>query len=206
MTNEQQMVLEFMRTFGQTCPEGPCIPSLSVRILRAKLIFEEALELITHGLCVGIEIKSRPDGDWINIGELEIEDIEFNQYGHGDLTLIADGCSDLKVVTIGTEVACGIDGKEIFEEVHRSNMSKMWTLPEYKSANRLVDFSVTNVSSMNEDEMINSDRCFLVKNKDGKVIKSPSYSPANIKSIIERQQARLVSIRETLAYSNWPAL
>lgn len=41
-----------------------------------------------------------------------------------DIVEIADGCADLMVVTIGTAIACGIDLDPIFQEVHRSNMSK----------------------------------------------------------------------------------
>lgn len=77
MNKEQKQVREFMQVFGQECPQKPIIPSLEIRKLRAKLIMEEALELITHGLCITMEIKSRADG--INIGELELDDIEFNQ-------------------------------------------------------------------------------------------------------------------------------
>jgi predicted HAD superfamily Cof-like phosphohydrolase len=45
-------------------------------------------------------------------------------YDDGDLIKMADALADLKYVVIGTEVAHGFPGQEIFNEVHRSNMTK----------------------------------------------------------------------------------
>ena len=41
-----------------------------------------------------------------------------------DLVAIADGIADLLYVTFGTALAYGIPIKEVFKEVHRSNMTK----------------------------------------------------------------------------------
>jgi len=42
----------------------------------------------------------------------------------GDIVDAADGLADLLYVVYGTASACGIDINPIFQEVHRSNMSK----------------------------------------------------------------------------------
>lgn len=42
-----------------------------------------------------------------------------------DLLGVADGLADLLYVVYGTAVSCGIDIRDIFEEVHRSNLSKI---------------------------------------------------------------------------------
>lgn len=43
----------------------------------------------------------------------------------GDLTAIADGICDLLYVTYGTAIEAGLDIKPLFEEVQRSNMTKV---------------------------------------------------------------------------------
>lgn len=63
----------------------------------------------------------------------------------GDLVGVADGLADLLYVTYGTAVSCGIHMPPIFQEVHRSNMTKVgghkapngkWIKPEtYEPAN-----------------------------------------------------------------------
>lgn len=68
-----------------------------------------------------------------------------------DFVETADAIGDLLVVVLGTAVACGIDIEPIFNEIHRSNMTKF----------------------------IDGHR-----REDGKWIKGPSYSPAELKPIL----------------------
>ncbi len=74
-----------------------------------------------------------------------------------DMVEIADGIADLLVVTFGTAVSFGINIEPIFDEVHRSNMTKRW-----------------KDGSIHHDEY-------------GKVIKSPDYEPAVIEPLLEEQ-------------------
>lgn len=74
-----------------------------------------------------------------------------------DLVGIYDGLVDTLYVSYGALSACGLDAEAGWDEVQRSNMSK---------AN--ADGSIT-------------------KNEFGKVIKAPTYSPADLKSIIDKQ-------------------
>jgi predicted HAD superfamily Cof-like phosphohydrolase len=43
----------------------------------------------------------------------------------GDVAAVAKELADLLYVVYGTAVSCGIDMEPVFEEVHRSNMSKV---------------------------------------------------------------------------------
>jgi predicted HAD superfamily Cof-like phosphohydrolase len=201
MTNEQANVKQWMKAFGQDTPDKPCIPSLEVRKLRAKLILEEALETIT-ALGIGVYVQNQ-DNEWDCIQDFE--DLEFNNLWEeetpegngqvlGQLQEIADGCEDLKVVTEGTLVACGlvqnnnrnysvetpdINKDLLFEEVMRSNNSKMWTLEEAKK------FCSEFPDNQNTFTQRHNSNMYSCEDKDGKIIKSPSYSPANLQPIIE---------------------
>lgn len=77
----------------------------------------------------------------------------------GNLAAVAKEMADLLYVTYGTAVSYGIDMEPIFQEVHRSNLSKVGG---YKRA-------------------------------DGKWVKPPTYSPADIVPILEAQQAHVLA-------------
>jgi len=95
----------------------------------------------------------------------------------GNLIETADAIADLLYVVYGTAVACGIDIDKVFEEVHRSNMSKLWTMAELVALDDKPEFDIINPEVIIPDR---NARQFVIKNASGKVIKSPSYSPANI--------------------------
>jgi predicted HAD superfamily Cof-like phosphohydrolase len=59
----------------------------------------------------------------IRLIEEEVSEIK-TAVESGDLVLIADGIADLLYVTFGLAVTYGIPIDSIFEEVHRSNMTK----------------------------------------------------------------------------------
>lgn len=184
MTNEQQQVKNWMLSFGQEVKEKPEIPSLEVRRLRAKLILEEAFETIKAlGLSWSIEQYQELEGDWIDF-------IEFYDTKNPNLTEILDGCEDLKVVVEGTLAACGLlkdtfslyrgedHGMDLcedphFNEVMRSNWTKLWTLTEIQPIQDNYRFVIACIKPSSKP----NDRSFLVKDSSGKVIKSPSYSP-----------------------------
>jgi predicted HAD superfamily Cof-like phosphohydrolase len=77
----------------------------------------------------------------------------------GDLASVAKEMADLLYVVYGTAVSYGIDMKPVFQEVHRSNLSKVGG---YKRA-------------------------------DGKWMKPPTYSPAQLEPILEAQREQPVT-------------
>ena len=123
---------------GQECPEKPVIPSEDIRRLRLNVILEEVVELANAmGFCCQFNYTDfKPEPSWI------------------DQVEIADAIGDLLYVTLGCAVALGLNTQPIFDEVHRSNMTKF----------------------------IDGHR-----REDGKWIKGPSYSPANLEPIIKEQ-------------------
>ena len=73
----------------------------------------------------------------------------------GDLPAALKELSDLLYVVLGAANAYGVDIEPFFDEVHRSNMTKVWP-----------DGTVR-------------------KDAEGKVLKPPTYVPANIERILE---------------------
>ncbi len=111
-TQHQKRIEEMMMKMGQEVPTSPMVPDEATRLLRAKLIMEEALETVE---ALGVVVT---DGDGYSIF------MEFDIGGEPDLVAIADGCADISVVTIGTLSACGIQDAPILLEVDRNNMTK----------------------------------------------------------------------------------
>ena len=166
--NPFPLVVEFMRAFGQRVPDSPEMPNEATKTLRARLDKEERRELD--------EAK--------------------------DLAEYLDAVCDSLYVTMGAAAAAGFTSEtvgEAFAEVHRSNMSKLWTQGEVQDVR-----DGTNTTSLGDlsgglfDNRYDvtravvdhgTDRCLIVKRKDGKVIKSPGYSPANLWPIIRKEEA-----------------
>jgi predicted HAD superfamily Cof-like phosphohydrolase len=180
MTQEQRNVLEFHRTFGLTVNEKPTIASLEDRKLRAALILEEAIETIYKGLGLDLSIFEVTH----NLSELpeaiKLGEASFFHDREPSLVELADGLSDSGYVNNGTAVTFGIDLEPINDEVHRSNMSKLWRADETPAMPE--GSTATAVRSGYPH-----DRTLIVKRADGKVLKSPSYRPANLAPILEQQ-------------------
>lgn len=184
--NRQQLVEDNMRNMLQATPSIPTIPPDDVLILRAKLILEEALETIA-GLGVTISLYKDISDEIAAITMIEIckaANFEFERDKLVNVFEVVDGLADLDYVgPCGTAVAFGIDLDPIFQEVHRSNMTKCWTDTEL----------IENLKENKDKFQIHAAPCpqgnrkWVVLDASGKYIKSPSYSPANIKDVLALQ-------------------
>ena len=89
----------------------------------------------------------------LNLIKEEVEELK-QAIEQNDLIGIADALTDILYVTYGAGATYGIDLDSCFEEVHRSNMSKLGVdgQPIYR--------------------------------EDGKVLKGPNYSPPDLKKIL----------------------
>ena len=103
MREQQNMVRDFHEKAGALISERPAIPDAQNARLRINLIREELQELHTA--------MGTPNTDSKLLSEPNLNEI-------------ADGIGDLLYVVLGTAVACGLDAESIFEEIHRSNMTK----------------------------------------------------------------------------------
>ena len=119
--------------------------------------FEKVKEFMTT---FGQEVKNNAEFPNDKIVELrkKLIDEEFNELkdaiSDNDIIEVADALTDILVVTYGAGAAFGINLDKCFEEVHRSNMSKL------------------------------SEEGKPIYNEFGKVMKGPNYSPPDLKKII----------------------
>ena len=146
-------VAAFHRTFHLPILESPAIPGEDRCALRINLLQEELDEL---------------------------KDAIRDQ----DLTAIADALSDLQYVLSGAilEFGLGDKFKELFEEVQRSNMSKV--CEDYATAEETLAFYMEKDGT--QGFIKESHHGFLVyRTADKKVLKSVSYSPADLEKILK---------------------
>jgi predicted HAD superfamily Cof-like phosphohydrolase len=108
-STHQRYVDEFMNKAKQETPDTPTIPSEDVRLLRAKLIFEECMETVA---AMGVEVITLEEGSVFRI------------VGPCDIVEVADGCADIAVVTTGTLSAFGIADYGIQKLVDQNNLDK----------------------------------------------------------------------------------
>src|SRR5712675_2376139 len=178
MVKHQEQVKEFHQKFELLINDKPTIPSEDILKLRCKLLLEEVLEFCTAA-GFWVEASNENESSTYGISNIQIEPMIANE---PNLIEMADALADIQYVNDGTAVSLGIDLEPLGNEVHRSNMSKLWTVEEINSLR----------SDVNKDWNAKCDttKGFVVK-KENKVIKSPSYSPADIKSELEKQGALL---------------
>lgn len=147
---------EFHRKADQQISNIPTVPDEQTRVLRAKLILEEAFETIEAlGVGVGLDLSAVPmssGGPCVFIKN--IDHMYFDTYGREvDMVEIADGVADLSYVAVGTLVSLGIPDGPIIRAVEESNLSKFregWS-----------------------------------KRADGKILKSPKFEPPNIERLLK---------------------
>lgn len=118
----QQKVLEFHQLFvPDQVSAYPCLPVESIRLLRLKLIFEEASELASaFGFSASFMLLDR-DGLYAAGGKaFSIEGAE-----HDRVAMAADACGDIDYVVQGTNVACGFPGGAVIDAIHAANIAKL---------------------------------------------------------------------------------
>jgi predicted HAD superfamily Cof-like phosphohydrolase len=182
----QQDIVTLMQLFNQQVKESPGLPDAETRLLRARLVFEEALEFVKGCGCMvtlagsnGAEQAALID----NIG------VELDPNREPDFVEYVDGCIDQLVVTYGALNAAGVQAQPAWDEVQRSNMSKAWPHCSVCDAELAPDANQQLVHP-EEASAHNGDwRAIpkIHKRADGKVIKSPTYSPANIRYVLDEQ-------------------
>lgn len=144
-------VAEFHETFGVPVLPAPAIPDAKRSQLRVDLLAEELQELR-------------------------------DAIAAGDVVAAADALTDLQYVLSGTVLEFGMQSVcvALFDEVHRSNMSK---------ACMSMDEALKTIDKYRADGVeahaVNTGESLLVyRTSDLKILKSVNYSPANLSPIV----------------------
>lgn len=115
-TDHFKRVRTFMQKVGQDTPTDVVVPDANIRVLRAKLILEEALETVE---ALGVTVRVGEGGP-----EIEEEKLRYADGNPVDVEGVVDGCADISVVTVGTLIAFGVDDEPVLEEVDSANLRK----------------------------------------------------------------------------------
>ena len=118
MKHIQADIRTFMLAAKQECPDFPTIVPPEVRILRARLIVEEALEQVE---ALGVDVA------YDSVGHRTIlfpDNITFRCCGEVDLVKFADGCANQVYVSVGGATALGINLEPVWQLVQAANMAK----------------------------------------------------------------------------------
>jgi predicted HAD superfamily Cof-like phosphohydrolase len=184
----QEDIVTLMKQFNQQVKESPELPDPETRLLRARLVFEEALEFVKGCGCTVTMTAAGLNGEE---GTAVINDIGvvLDPDGTPDFVEYVDGCIDQLVVTYGALNAAGVKAQPAWDEVQRSNMSKAWphcsvcdAVLERGTGPELVHPQDANAHHGDWNQILK-----IHKRPDGKVIKAPTYSPADIKRVIDEQ-------------------
>jgi predicted HAD superfamily Cof-like phosphohydrolase len=190
MTNKpyrpQHDIVLLMNQFEQEVKESPELPDPATRLLRARLVFEEALEFVRACGCT-VTTSEPSDGEQKPV----IDDIAvtLDPLGKPDFVEYVDGCIDQLVVTYGALNAAGIQAQSAWDEVQRSNMSKAW--PHCSICDAVLERGSGSDLVHPGDSYAHGGAWQTVlkvhKRDDGKFIKAPTYSPANLKRVIQER-------------------
>lgn len=104
---------------------------------------------------------------------------------NNDLVEVADALCDIQYVLSGAvlEFGLGEKFKELFDEVQRSNMSKTCKSLEEAEATMKHYKAKDGVDSYVKQE---GDQYLVYRSTDNKTLKSINYSPADLKSILNK--------------------
>lgn len=119
----------------------------------------------------------------INLLQEELDELK-EAIREKDITAVADALSDLQYVLSGAilEFGLGHKFKELFEEVQRSNMSKV--CEDYTTAEETLEFYMAKDGT--RGFIHESHSGYLVyRESDRKVLKSVKYSPADLEKILK---------------------
>jgi predicted HAD superfamily Cof-like phosphohydrolase len=184
----QEDIVTLMKQYSQQVKESPELPDPETRLLRARLVFEEALEFVKGCGCTVTMAAAGSHGE-DKAAVIDEIGVVLDPNVAPDFVEYVDGCIDQLVVTYGALNAAGVKAQPAWDEVQRSNMSKAWPHCSVCDAvlGRGADLEFVHPEDADAHQGDWKPVLKIHKRPDGKVIKSPTYFPANIERVIEEQ-------------------
>lgn len=154
-SNYLKSVAQFQKTFSQPVLDKPTLIPIERAGFRVDLLKEELTELVTA----------------IN---------------ENNIVEVADALGDLQYVLSGAVLEFGFADrfKEIFDEIHRSNMSKECKTIEEAQRTQNFYLLVHEPSTHTYVKTTNTGTFLVLRKSDHKVLKSVDYSPASLQQFI----------------------
>lgn len=183
-SKHQIRVEQMMERAGQDLPDKPAMPDEQVRILRARLILEEALEFCT---AAGLDVVSGVGPDRHIV---EFDHLTFHVRHEPDLIEMVDGLADLSVVTIGSFSAMGIDDEPVLKEVDQNNLEKFVDLGPCETCRGTGLESETAADAHSNPCPDCKGRKTLggYRDEHGKWIKPLGHKPPDLASVLKEQE------------------
>ena len=184
----QQDIVTLMKQFNQRVKESPELPDPDTRLLRARLVFEEAIEFVKGCGCTVTTHLAGSNGEE-QTAVIDSIAVVPDPNGTPDFVEYVDGCIDQLVVTYGALNAAGVKAQPAWDEVQRSNMSKAWPHCSVCDAvlERGAGLALVHPEDCNAHHGDWNPILKVHKRPDGKFIKSPTYSPADLRRVIDEQ-------------------
>lgn len=174
----QKDIVDLMTLYGQEVKTSPELPDEKTLLLRARLVFEEAMEFVR---ACGCSIKTGGPDHTFGL------EVHTSEHTTPDLKEYVDACGDQLVVTYGALNAAGVSVKPVWDEIHRSNMSKTWTVCSVCDQ-PLVKDSDSKWRHEDTASCKNWSPVWVIRKRaDGKVIKPDTYSWADLDKVIAKQ-------------------
>lgn len=123
-TKLHEQVKELHRLIGQPIEEKPLVPDEKWVRLRGRLIIEEAFEFLES-------LTGSGDRMTLLAMKEKVKDFVSEMTIDVDLPGVADALGDIAYVVEGSNIAFGIDGGPIADEIHRANMTKAGPLDKH---------------------------------------------------------------------------
>ncbi len=181
MTNYIESVKEFHESFDHPVSSYKEEISLKLRQLRVKLLFEE-LEELAEASDVLATFNDLCLNSTRNLNEILSSGGDVKDGNSVNKKEEIDALCDIQYVLSGAVLALGYQDifDESFDEVHRSNMSKMCS-----NIDEVLDTQkVYNEKGMESFYVEKGNRYIVLRKEDNKVLKNVNYSEANLEKFL----------------------